>query len=380
MTKVHAAKTRDLRPVDAPWALLLLALALGEACGEDSGKSTDAGDTDSGAVSTTAIALPDVIDADGIASPITEEACTLSSGVETTCWRVTLKGAPSDHEVGPFCPRTITDDASQAGIWIESGATYDVDGSFITGLATFYDDPAWLLYDEATGLVHVTDTEESCSAAARPDVDPQYNNYCVECSLDYVDGGVATTALIPKVPVPLDAPTEIGGQGQVGVALNGVAFDPPAPVAAILGAHTIAAFDDCGGHVNLAAGYHYHAATGCSKQVPTDDGHAALIGFALDGYPIHTQTNDDGAEPDDLDECRGHADADRGYHYHVASPGENMFVGCFHGDIVASTAGGPPGGGVPEVAECQPGQTERCCGDGVCDGPETADNCAVDCG
>jgi hypothetical protein len=379
---VRGSQSGDLRPVDWSWRFgVLLGLAL--ACGEEGGKSVDdtTADTDSGSTLSGSVTLPEAIDPAGLVSAITEEACTLSSGVETTCWSVTLIGAPSDHEVGPFCPRTITDDASQAGIWIESGATYDVDGSFITGLATFYDDPAWMLYDEATGLVNVTDTEESCTAAARPDVDPQYNNYCVECSLDYIDGGgVATTVLIPKVPVPLDAPTEIGFQGQVGVALNGVAFDPPAPVAGILGAHTIAAFDDCGGHVNLAAGYHYHAATGCSKEVPTDDGHAALIGFALDGYPIHTQTDEDGAEPDDLDECRGHTDAERGYHYHVAGPGENMFVGCFHGDIVASTAGGPPGGGVPEVAECTTGQTERCCGDGVCDGPETAANCAADCG
>jgi hypothetical protein len=28
---------------------------------------------------------------------------------------------------------------------------------------------------------------------------------------------------------------------------------------------------------------------------------------------------------------------------------------------------------------CQPGQTSMCCGDGMCDGPETKTNCPADC-
>ncbi len=319
-------------------------------------------------------------DGEGLVAPITEEPCTLSSGTATTCLKVQLRGAPSDHPVGPFCPRTIEDTADAAGIWLESGTVYDVDGAFVVGLPALYGDPAWQLYDPATGRVRVTDTQASCSAAARPDVDPAYNNYCVECALEYVGGGVATTLMIPAHPVALAAPREIGRMSVVGTALNGVAFDPPAPVAAILAAHTIAAFDDCGGHVNLAAGYHYHAATGCSREIPSCDGHAALIGVALDGYAIHAMTDERGVEPSDLDACRGHTDAVRGYHYHVAGAGENMFLGCFHGDVVAATGGGgmPPGGG--GAMACAPGQTAMCCGDGRCDGPETTTNCSADCG
>ncbi|MFM2163507.1 MAG: hypothetical protein RLZZ383_3019 [Pseudomonadota bacterium] len=40
-------------------------------------------------------------------------------------------------------------------------------------------------------------------------------------------------------------------------------------------------------------------------------------------------------------------------------------------------SGGGPGGGAP--ADCAPGQTSMCCGDGVCDGPETAETCPADC-
>ena len=83
---------------------------------------------------------------------------------------------------------------------------------------------------------------------------------------------------------------------------------------------------------------------------------------------VHEMKNTDGVEPSDLDECRGHSDAVRGYHYHVAGAGENMFLGCFHGETVATTGGG---GMMP--GSCMAGQTSKCCGDGVCDG---ADVCA----
>jgi hypothetical protein len=264
-------------------------------------------------------------------STITTEPCTLSGGASSTCYRVSLTGAPADHAVGPFCPRTITDGAEAAGIWIENNRTYDVTGAWVTQLATFYSDPTWQLYDATTGVVRVTDTQAACQAAARPMVDPAYNNYCVECAISYVGGGISDTYLLPVTPVPLATPAEIGRMSVVGVALNGVAFDPPAPTDAILAAHTIAAFDDCGGHVNLMAGYHYHAATGCSHEVAQADAHAPLIGYAMDGYGIFAMTDAGGVEPSDLDACRGHSDAERGYHYHVAGAGENMFIGCFHG-------------------------------------------------
>jgi hypothetical protein len=38
-----------------------------------------------------------------------------------------------------------------------------------------------------------------------------------------------------------------------------------------------------------------------------------------------------GAEPKDLDECRGHSDNTRGYHYHVDKAGANNFINCLKG-------------------------------------------------
>lgn len=332
--------------------------------------------------------------------------CTLSNGTVASCYRLKLQVAPTDHEVGPFCPRTIEAGPETSGTWIHEGKVLDADGAFIVGLAELYDDPKWKLYDESTGEVRYTATKEACEAAARPDVAEAYQNHCVECSVQDLDAGLGEDVLVPALPVPRATPGTLGGRGPVGIALNGVRFDAPAPLQAILSAHTIAAFDDCGGHVNPHAGYHYHGAQGCSASVPQSDAHAALIGYAVDGYPIHAMRDGQVNEVGELDVCRGHADDVRGYHYHAASAGENMFIGCFHGETVQSSAGArgqeerrpggaiPPGGG-PDgrppagregggsakggPASCPDESSTRCCGDGMCDGPETSGNCPADC-
>ena len=59
----------------------------------------------------------------------------------------------------------------------------------------------------------------------------------------------------------------MGGVIERGVVFNGVRFDALAPTQAILGAYTLAPLDDAGSHINLLAGYHYHAATGKTKKL-----------------------------------------------------------------------------------------------------------------
>lgn len=275
---------------------------------------------------------PELFVSGALVAAASSESCVLSGGTRTTCHRIEIAGTPANHRIGPFCPTTIHSTAEEGGIWFDgSGQVYEMDGNFIVNLADLYGDDNWLLYDPESGEVNVTDTQVACEAAARPNVDPRYRNHCVECSIEYYGGGVSQTLLIPSEPVPLSSPASVGNR-DVGVALNGVILGPPAPVHAILGAYTIAPFDDCGGHVNPVEGYHYHAATGCSESAPQDDGHAAMMGYAMDGYAIAARLNADDAEPADLDGCRGHRDAVRGYHYHAAGAGENMFIGCFRGE------------------------------------------------
>jgi hypothetical protein len=272
----------------------------------------------------------------GFSEPISIVSRTLSNGTTADCYKIVSKSTPTDHDMGPWCPSNISDDASKGGIWIENGNAYDVDGAFIKNLATFYNNTTWQMYDKTTGAITKTKTQAECQAAANPNVGVEYKNYCVECLPSYVST-LTRTYYIPVTPVKLSSPVSFGagpgatGPSTRGIAFNGVVFDAPAPTNAILGAYTLAPFDDAGGHINLGAGYHYHAATGKSKTIAQSDGHAAMIGYAMDGFGIFERLSAAGTEYSDLDSSRGHYDTTRGYHYHVDKPGSNNFINSLAG-------------------------------------------------
>ncbi|WP_285672868.1 YHYH protein [Paralimibaculum aggregatum] len=262
--------------------------------------------------------------------------CTLSGGTRTRCFRITVTPTPQDYTPGPWCPTHVGDGADAGGIWFADGGMVDVDGAFIRSLAERYGDSNWQLYDPETGDVRFTGTLEACQAAARPDVDPAYRNTCVQCLPEYMPEDAVSTYTIPLEPVPVSRPPR-RLRGPAGLARNGVRLDGPAPVEAILGAYTIAPLDDCGGHVNLHAGYHYHAVTDCLTGAPNgsdpargtaEAGHGTEIGIAMDGYAIFPHLTGDGRAPEGLDACNGH-DADGiGYHYHAGAAGANAILGC----------------------------------------------------
>ncbi len=95
-----------------------------------------------------------------LAKDATMQDCTLSDGTETTCYAITIAGYPANYDVGPFCPETTAATAEEGGIWFDGTAVYDIDGSFILGLADLYNDSNWKLYDD-NGNVNVTDTRRS---------------------------------------------------------------------------------------------------------------------------------------------------------------------------------------------------------------------------
>ena len=261
--------------------------------------------------------------------------CTLSGGTAARCVSVTVKPLPATYVPGPWCPTRIDDGPEAGGVFFLGDEVVDVDGDFIVRLPEIFDDETWQLHDPATGAVRVTDTLEGCLAAARPNVDPAYRNHCVQCLPEYVGDDATMTYVVPLEPVAAaDAvPLETSGAG---VAHNGVRLDGPAPVDAILGAYTIAAFDDCGGHVNPHVGYHYHIATDCLSDggpAATDAAHGAPIGLAMDGHLVFPRTTADGTVPADLDTCNGHASDAEGYHYHAGEPGSNAILGCLTAEV-----------------------------------------------
>ncbi|WP_343847894.1 YHYH protein [Algoriphagus jejuensis] len=307
--------------------LMLAFFASANSCKEDFDLDTDVG---------TVVAVAPTLFVDG--TTVTTVPCTLSNGISTTCYQI-VAGIPTDHQLGPWCPDNIADGAEAGGIWLDKGKVYDVDGDFVENLASFYQDHTWKMYD-ADGNIYKTRTLDDCINAANPNVGGAYQNYCVECVPEHITG-LTRTWLIPVKPVKLNTSASFAGMGPGamgptvrGIAFNGTEFSASAPLNNILSAYTIAPFDDAGGHINVHQGYHYHAATGISTTIAQPDGHAGMIGYAMDGHGIYAQLNDKDGEPIGLDGCRGHYDEVRGYHYHVDAAGANNFINCLYGAYV----------------------------------------------
>lgn len=141
------------------------------------------------------------------------------------------------------------------------------------------------------------------------------------------------TFYIPRKPRIASKPTRLP-MGPVGVALNGIPFYNPFNAEgedAVTGLYA-EVFDSCCGHPDQLGRYHYHKYPVCVK-TPFHDRpgeHSALIGYAFDGFPIYGPQGESGKPPTDLDNCNGHTDAKRGYHYHVTA-GFPYILGGYRG-------------------------------------------------
>ena len=285
---------------------------------------------------------------------ITTEDCTLSNGETTTCYRIEVTGSPVDTKIGPFCPESTSSTAEVSGIWLDGEKMYNADGKFIMDLSTIYKDVKWKLYDDS-GKVKVTDSKEAFQGAARPDVQEAYKYHCVEGTWEWTETTkpVPTSILVPVKPVLASASST--SHGNLGVTINGLVISASAPVDAILGAYTIAAFDDCGGHFNPTAGYHLHAYTGCEgieyeSHIDNPNAETKIIGYAMDGVAVFAPLSSKSTIK--LDECNGRTTAKDGYHYYAQSAEKNLVVKCVKGltavDPLAASEG-PGGQGAPAI-------------------------------
>ena len=285
---------------------------------------------------------------------ITTEDCTLSNGDETKCYRIEVTGSPVDTKIGPFCPESTSSTAEVSGIWLDGEKMYNADGQFIMDLSTIYKDVKWKLYDDS-GKVKVTDTKEAFQGAARPDVQEAYKYHCVEGTWEWTETTkpVPTSILVPITPVLASATSS--PRGNLGVTINGLVISASAPVDAILGAYTIAAFDDCGGHFNPTAGYHLHAYTGCEgieyeSHIDNPNVETKIIGYAMDGVAVFAPLSSKSTIK--LDECNGRTTAKDGYHYYAQSAEKNLVVKCVKGltavDPLAANEG-PGAQGAPAI-------------------------------
>ena len=186
-------------------------------------------------------------------------------------------------------------------------------------------------------------------------------------------------------------------------------------------------------HVQPSGAYHYHGMPELLIDLIGDEEDLTLVGWASDGFPVYARygysdpndsssdivslqpswrlkTEPDEGRPDtltallggpggttypnipiemgaftqdfeyiegygDLDECNGRIgvtpEFPEGIYYYMVTDDFPFFSRCLKGEF----AGG--GGGVPDCEDVPPGNP--CCGDGICGGPETEDNCPEDC-
>jgi len=147
------------------------------------------------------------------------------------------------------------------------------------------------------------------------------------------------TYRLPRHPKPATQPSCLR-QGPIGVLTNGVfladALDASGRDAA---AHEVQ--DRYGGHPNGHHFYHYHDVSAAVLNNAT--GKSTLIGYAMDGYGIYVERNENGSLPTngDLGVCHGRVSTvmwngtlQRIYHYDVTRE-YPYTVGCYHGTPVA---------------------------------------------
>ncbi|SFI23473.1 YHYH protein [Planctomicrobium piriforme] len=149
---------------------------------------------------------------------------------------------------------------------------------------------------------------------------------------------------IPRQPQMAAQPTPTPF-GPIGVALNGIPFYNQYNREG-RDAVQLEVFDSCCGHPDPRGRYHYHKYPVCVKSPFKDAAgeHSPLIGYAFDGYPIYGPRDKEGVPPTDLDECNGHSDPERGYHYHVTATFPYI-MGAYRGVVDKDNFDGPPGGG-----------------------------------
>ncbi len=90
---------------------------------------------------------------------------------------------------------------------------------------------------------------------------------------------------------------------------------------------------------------------------------------------VDRSTHDGGDDFVYLDRCNGYEGPD-GYAYHATA--SFPYVSACYKGVPNLAPGGMMGGGGMNPPKCQQGQT-MCCGDNICGGPETAQNCPEDC-
>ena len=165
----------------------------------------------------------------------------------------------------------------------------------------------------------------ACAAPPRSTVEETDRTYTIPTKPEYKDGDPEDFAAT--------------NMGVVGFAMNGVPiFNPYDSSCCDAGLYELSAVDLCYAHPNGEGGqYHYHLWSDCLAPCTGD---SALVGVALDGFPIYGP----GINPDtglvwsqsDMDACGGREDENGNYGYYVTVDFPYILQ-CYRGDTSNTT-------------------------------------------
>ena len=263
----------------------------------------------------------------------------MTDGSTADCYQLIFKGNPVAN--GPYCPTTIDaigglgfyDGTTNAGFQVMQRALWEAmeaDG---------YD-----IVDE-DGNISIVDPGGALGAPA--------GSSCLEAT---PDDDLRMVFLIPAHPTNATSNDEISTVEHIGVSRQGIPITghPPSATAGRPGMSSatsfagIPALDPCGGHMDPAGYYHLHFGPEAMNLVLEAQGvtefscenfnqsETGFIGYAKDGYPIYSATDEAGIVLDDLDECLGHIGMtddfeEEVYHYHISSTEAPNLPTCLKG-------------------------------------------------
>jgi hypothetical protein len=289
-----------------------------------------------------------LINQGSLTEPISIVNCTLENGSATECYE--LKFFANDvNDDGPFCPQTIND-IGGLGIYEPGNAGTNV------GLAAI--DANLLNIIEADGfdIVQANGTVNLNVPGSGTPPSPG-TSYCLQAE---PDNDLELVYLIPINPENLATPNTIQPVEQLGLSLHGIPFkgNPPGVIGGGPGGPgggpgggsdvTMPALDACGGHHDPGGYYHWHMIANSTNEVLSDlqitavtctgfpQDASALMGFAMDGYPIYGQFESGSSLPVGLDECNGHFSVTNEYpsgvyHYHAVQGTAPNIPPCLKG-------------------------------------------------
>ncbi|MDE1464412.1 YHYH protein [Spartinivicinus poritis] len=253
--------------------------------------------------------------------------CVLENDKPTFCYQLSFNSNPIAD--GPYCPKTLDD----------TGGLYNYDGITNPGFQvlkrTFFESMENDGYD-------IVDDQGNIRISPPKNTGSQFN-YCFEAQRD---DSLIITYTFPIFPIDLAVPSPNNTVfDMVGFTLNGIPIEGPAP-SVVNGAPlpdggtgvagNVPAIDPCGGHVDPSGYYHFHMQPETINHVlknnniydvfcsnVTQDSYA-LLGYAMDGYPLYADKDLPGMTQTKYDQCNGHFGPTLEYpfgiyHYHASN-------------------------------------------------------------